>query len=473
MGMAPRDAAPTLPPGPAAPALIQTMRLVGDSVTYLRRCRDRFGPRFTLRILGYGPVVHLSRPADLKAMFTADPDDAWAGEANHRLFGAIAGRGTMFTMDGAAHLRRRRLLLPPFHGERMQHYAEVMQEVTTRVMKDCPQGRPFPLHPTLQRIALEVILAAVFGISIDRHGEEAAALRDLLARAANDGVGSRLLLFPALQWNLGPLSPWGRIVALMRRCHAAVDREIERRQALPADEAGQDVLSLLLSARDEDGQPLPVPALRDELMVLLMAGHETTGTTLAWAFERILSSPDVLTRVQAELATAGGDGPADQHAFARDAFDQDAFGRMPYLDAVVKESIRLRPIMPTAGARLLKAPLALDGLTVPAGAYVVNSEILLHSDPELYPDPDAFRPERFLNRKTDPYEWTPFGGGVRRCIGMAFALYEMKIVLATILRRTPLRLAAPPIARGRRGFFIAPADGMMVVKEAGSGHKQA
>lgn len=442
-----------LPPGPSLPAIAQTVLLLRPGFGYLRECAATYGDRFTVRMAGLGPIVHLSHPEDLKALFTADPEMAHAGEANYAVFGPLAGRGTMFTMDGQRHLRRRRVLLPPFHGERMQHYAGVMEEVTARVMARWPRGEPFTLHTEMQAIALEVILRAVFGLG---DGAEARALAATLTRVANEAVSSPLLLLPFLHWDLGPWSPWGRVLQIVRDAHAAVDREIARRRTEPEDPAAprQDVLSLLLSATDEDGQPLADEQLRDELLLLLLAGHETTATTLAWMFARLLKAPEVLARARAEVDAVVGDGPlAREH-----------LTRLPYLDAVIKESMRLRPIMPTAGARRLYAPLEIRDYRIPPGVFVANSETLLHLRPDLYPDPDAFRPERFLGKKSDPYQWTPFGGGVRRCLGMAFALYEMKVVLATVLRGPPLALVGDADEPAMRGFFVAPRNGVRVIQ---------
>jgi cytochrome P450 len=442
----------SLPPGPTAPAIVQTWRHLGNPLPYLQECRRRYGDVFTVRIAGFGPFVHIAHPADIRTLFTMDPESALAGEANHALFGALTGRGTLFTMEGAAHLRRRRLVMPAFHGERMQEYATIMRETTERAMASWPVGRAFSMHPELQGVALQVILRAVFGLN---DGPESLELREVLTRIAQVAISSKLVMMPFLQWDFGPKSPWGRVMQTRRDVDVALNREIARRRAEPDATSRRDILSLLLQARDEDGAPLSAAQLRDELIVLLVAGHETTATSLAWAFASILERPEVLGKIREELDRECGDAP----------LGREALGKLTYLDAVIKESMRFRPITPSVSGRWLKAPLVLRDYTLPAGIFALASGAIVHKSPEIYPDPDAFKPERFLGEKADPYEWLPFGGGVRRCLGMAFALYEMKVVLATVLRRAALRLVAPP-KLGRRGFFIAPADGTRVVMDA-------
>ncbi|MBI3597026.1 MAG: cytochrome P450 [Nitrospirae bacterium] len=439
-----------LPVGPSAPMLFQTARMVRNPLSYLEQCRREFGDIFTLRI-ALGTMVHLTTPANIKVLFTGEPENLLAGEANYNLFGAISGRGTVFTMDGEAHLHRRRLLSPPFRGERMLQYTELMRDITEQVIATWPVHRPFALHPYMQQITLRVILAAVFGLEV---GPQADGLSHLLAMLANVGTSSPLLLMPMLQWDLGRYSPWGRIVHLLKKTHTALDLEIGRRRGLNQESGSrEDILSLLLEIKDEEEHPLTDQELRDELIVMLLAGHETTGTTLAWVFERILSEPDVLEKIRVELAAVVGN----------ERLDRQNIARLEFLEATIKEAMRVRPIMPQAGVRKLAAPFEIAGYKLPAGTLVANTPHLLHRNPDLYPEPDRFLPERFLRRNVNPYEWTPFGGGVRRCLGMAFALHEIKVVLATVFTKIRLRLADSPVKVGRRGFFIAPADGTRVV----------
>ncbi len=442
-----------LPPGPAAPALVQTMRLVRDPIGLLEKCRDRWGDAFTLRISGYGPLVHLSNPDDLRTMFNQGPDEAHAGEPNHRLFGAIAGRNTSLTLDGQAHIKRRRAVTPAYQGDRMTGYISLMEEVTKSAISAWPTDVAFSLHEELQKIALEVILRAVFGLE-DKGDEQIAHLRQLLARSATEAAASPLLLLKPLQINLGRFSPWGKVVHLLKQTRAALDQEIARRRS-QSGEGRTDILAMLLRAKDEEGRPLSNEALRDELIVQLLAGHETTASALAWSCSCLLESPDSLGRLRTELATNMSDSPLDTVVLEK----------LVYLDAVIKESMRLRPIMPTAGARLLRQELQLSRYRLPAGVFVANSEVVLHRHPNLYESPLTFAPERFLNSKPPPYTWMPFGGGGRRCLGMAFALTEMKVVLATIFSNINLSVTDPPVRIGKRGFFIAPHDGPRVRRE--------
>ena len=441
--------AAALPPGPASPSFVQTWRYARDPLPLLDECARQFGDIFTIRLLGTHPWVFLCSPPLIKTLFTIPPALARAGEANASVFGPISGTSTVFTIDGDAHLARRRLLLPQFHGDRMQVYFTQVRDIAAAAASRWRRGEPFAMHAETQRITLAVIMRAVFGIEAGAADAEASELVDALTSLANDAVGSSLLLARGLQIDLGRWSPWGRLLAIVRRADRALLREIHRRRAAPPDPGRQDILSLLLQVRQEDGSPLTDRQLRDELVTMLMAGHETSGTALAWAFERILSSPQVEQRLRAELDAVIGSQP----------FSAEHLPRLEYLDAAIKESLRVRPIMPAGGGRVLQQPLEVGGYLIPAGVLLINGVYLLHRRPDLYPDPDAFKPERFLGKRIDPYEWTPFGGGVRRCLGMAFALFEMKVVVATILLKTRLQIERPDVAVERRGFFLAPSGG--------------
>jgi cytochrome P450 len=363
----------------------------------------------------------------------------------------------VFTIDEGAHLNRRRLLLPQFHGDRMQVYFEQVRDIAAEAVASWPRDRWFSIHVETQRITLTTIIRAVFGIDADRADAEASELVEALTDLANDAVGSSLLLARGLQLDLGAWSPWGRVVAIIRRADAAIVREIVKRRATPASSDRQDILSLLLQVRQDDGSPLTDRQVRDELVAMLMAGHETSGTALAWAFERILSLPHVEERLRAELDSVVGGGPLTAAHLPR----------LEYLDAVIKESLRIRPIMPAGGARRVQKAVEIGGYLIPAGVTLIDGMYLLHRRPDLYPEPDVFKPERFLGKRViDPYEWTPFGGGIRRCLGMAFALFEMKVVVATVLSLTRLRIERPDAAVARRGFFLAPAGGPAVAIES-------
>jgi cytochrome P450 len=447
----PEPLPPGLPPGPDAPPLLQGLRWVQWPIPFLEECGRRWGDAFTVRLPGRPPLVMVSHPDAIKDLFTGSEDDLRAGEANYVLE-PLLGRHSLLLLDGSEHLRERRLLLPPFHGERMQAYGETMQAIARRAIDAWPVRRAFAIHPEMQSITLDVILRTVFGLD---EGPKLEALRaelvELLAVSANPQ-----LLLAAAQARQGGNGALRGAVARPMEVRARVDAllfaEIARRRAAN-DDGRTDVLSLLLAARDEDGRPLPDQALRDELITLLVAGHETTATSLAWAVHHVLAHPEVRARLGAELASLAGE------------MTPEAVMRLDVLDAVAKETLRLTPIVPLVGRRLTR-PLRIGGLDLPAGIVAAPCIVLAHRRPERWPEPLAFRPERFLEKKPTPYEFLPFGGGVRRCLGAAFALYEMKIVLAEVMTRVVLR-AAPgyQVRVVRRSVTLAPSEGMPVVVE--------
>ncbi len=428
------------PPGPRLPAWVQTLLWVTRPTQFLEWCWHRYGDPFTLRLSHVGNLVVLADPAAIKTVFTGDPELLLAGEGN-AILEPVVGRHSVLLLDGVAHLRQRRLLLPPFHGERLHRYGERIAEIARWELDRWPVGVPVALRPRMQAITLEVITRLVFGIN---EATRLKQVRGLLQRAL-DMAASRALVF-LLLWLPQPRSrrrwgPWAQFQQAVARVDGVLLEEISRRRQAPSTSGRDDILSLLLHARDEQGKPMTDAELRDELMTLLVAGHETTATALAWAFEQLLRAPGALARVEGELAQ----------------------GRAAYLDAVLKETLRLRPIIPIV-VRRLAAPMALQDYALPAGAHVAPCIYLVHRRPDVYPDPEAFRPERFLDQPSDPYTWIPFGGGTRRCLGASFALYEMQMVLSTILARARLRPARRnPEPIRRRGLTFAPAQGGLVV----------
>jgi cytochrome P450 family 135 len=380
-----------------------------------------------VRLSSERTVVITDDPAVIKDVFTGDPDKLLAGVGN-AVLRPLLGARSVLTLDGAEHMRQRKLLLPPFHGERMRLYGEVVAEAAERQIERWPVGTQFPAQPSMQAITLEVIVRAVLGVSDPPRMERIAApLRRLLDSMT---APRRLFLLQVgSSKRNGPLSPWRRFrETLLWPADEVVNAEIRARRQAGDDAERDDILSLLLAARDEDSQGLTDAELRDELMTLLVAGHETTATALSWTLERLVRHPGVLARLTEQLRAGAGDD---------------------YLDAVIKETLRLRPVVP-AVARYLAEPAQLGGLSLPAGVHITPSIYLTHRNPAVYEDPEAFRPERFLERPAGTYEWIPFGGGTRRCLGASFALFEMKIVLSTILRRVDLAVtteAAEPITR--------------------------
>jgi cytochrome P450 len=423
-----------LPPGPRRPALLQTLAMTFAFDRFATMCSERFGPIVTLRLLGFGPMVAVTDPALIKQVFTGDPDVLHSGAANAQL-SAVLGHGSVILLDGQRHLRRRKLLLPPFHGEAVRAYADVVAEITAAEIARWPRGRPFAILPRTRAITLEAILRLVVGV---RDEERLARLRALLPRISGSMAGIVLeSARPGLaDGGLGPRLPW---VRTRLRAARVLDEEIAAHRAAP--EGRDDVLALLVAARDEDGGALSDEELRGELLTLLLAGHETTATALAWCFERLVRHPDVLARLQDDLA--GGDGA--------------------YLDAVVSETLRSRPVVDSA-QRLLTEKLELGGYRLPAGTRVAAS-IWAVQHSAAFEAPERFAPERFLERPVAPYTLIPFGGGVRRCIGASFAEMEMRTVLRTVLNRVDLQptSAAPETARRGRGITTVPARGGRVV----------
>ncbi len=438
----------SIPPGPRSPALVQTLRWLGRPIPMLEDCARRYGDAFTIRLTAYPPLVLFSDPAAVKDIFTGDPDELRGGEAN-LVLAPFVGTDSVLLTDGPRHRRKRRLMMPPFHGERMQLYGRVMREITDRAIDAWPLGTAFPIHAETQRITLDVILRAVFGIE---EGGQFDALRSRMVEGATVVTDHPMLMMKALQRDLGALTPWRRVTRIRDEVDRMRFAEFARRRAeTRADRT--DVLTLLLGARDEDDAPMSDQELRDEMVTLLLAGHETTATTLAWVLVYVLERPEVYARLRDEVA-----------AFD-DAERVPGSADLPYLDATIKETQRLMPIIPMVG-RCLQAPATIGGFDLPAGVVVGPSIYLTHRRPDLWDAPAEFRPERFLGKRPSPYEFFPFGGGNRACLGAAFATFEMKIVLARILRRVGLRSAPGYRARiARRGVAFAPSEGMPVVVE--------
>jgi cytochrome P450 family 135 len=414
-----------LPPGPRAPRAIQMATWLAKPLWFAQQCRARFGDAFTVRI-EERPWVMLGDPAAIRAVFTAPPELVHAGDAN-AILRPMLGPSSVLLLDGAEHMHQRRLMLPAFHGARLKRHREIMVAATDRALEGWRPGERISLRPHAQAITLDVIVRAVFGVDagVD-HDRLRARLADVLDRFSRV---RRMVRIAAA----GPNSP--RIVALFRRELADVDAELHRliaaRRAAPDLAERDDVLAMLLLARDEDGRGLSDAELRDELMTLLVAGHETTANTLAWAFERLSRTPGGLERVASDAA---------------------------YAEAAVRETLRLRPVIAVVARRLSRAA-EIGGSALPEGTVVVPCILLVHRRPDVYPDPDAFRPERFLDHAPGTYTWIPFGGGVRRCLGASFAQMELEVVLRRIAQRVALAPVGEPEAVRRRAITLVPARG--------------
>jgi cytochrome P450 len=395
----------------------------------MERCRRRFAGTFTVQIVPRRALVFISDPPSLKRLFGADRRNRLNPDRNV-LLRPILGERSLLLLEGDEHLARRRLMLPPFHGERMRAYEQVMREAAEHEIERWQLGSAFPLHPSMQAITLEVILRAVFGISDATRRDE---LREHLVEILTLTRSPRMLGFA-----FRPLSGlYRRVSGLVRRTDELLAEEIRERRADPALESREDILSLLVAARFEDGTPMTDRELRDQLMTLLTAGHETTATALAWSFDLLFRNPETMERARAE---------------AEERNER-------YLDAVAEEALRLRPVVPFIG-RELCGTMELGGWELPPDTVVMPAIYLAHTRPDVYEDPYAFRPERFLDGGPETYSWIPFGGGTRRCLGAAFAQFEMRVVLGTLLRHAELRPASErPEPIVRRNVTLAPANG--------------
>ena len=425
-----------LPPEPKSSPLVQTLRWSLRPLPFMQECRERYGDSFSVKFVSFErPMVMISDPRAIKALFTERKHGLPPGR--EAILEPILGSRSLLLLEGADHLAHRRLMLPPFHGERMRSYEPIVNELVDAEIDSWPLGEEFAIHPRMQAITLEVILRVVFGVA---EGPRLEQLRILLTKVLEDTSSPFTQLIGLATRRLGG-RPWGRFEDQLRAVDELLYAEIAEHRTRDDLEERDDILSLLMQARFEDGEPMSDTDLRDQLMTLLLAGHETTATALAWTF-------DLLLRHRRELARL------------RDSLEA---GEDDYLRATISESLRLRPVVPLAGRRL-SVDLEADGLTLPAGTDVTPAIWLAHTRADVYPEPFAFKPERFLEDGPDTYAWVPFGGGVRRCLGAAFAEFEMRIVLREVLTRCELHKADPrPEKISRRNITLSPKHGTPVV----------
>jgi len=437
--------ATTLPPGPRLPKLVQTIGFIFAGRRFLDACRRRYGDVVTMSTAFDSKFVMVFDPDLLKKVFQAPPDRLRAGEAN-ALLGQILGERSVLVLDGAEHLRQRKLMLPPFHGKRLKAYEDTMRAAADRAIDSWPVAEPFTMLPAMQQVTLDVIMHAVWGLE---EGPRAEELKRRV-RAVIDPLSRRLgvVLLALSGGRFGDRKAVQRFEQRRRELDEMIFEEIaQRRSAADLDER-DDVFSMLLQARDEDGEPMTDKELRDELVTLLVAGHETTATGLAWAFDLLLQTPRAMQKLKASLADPDGDDT--------------------YIDAVVKEALRLRPVVPGIGRVVRGEPFELGGYTVPPGTEINPSIGVIHRRGDSYPQPGEFRPERFLEENPpDTYTWVPFGGGTRRCLGASFAQLEMKVVIKRVLERAELRaVGSKPDRVERRGITLVPREGVRVVRTA-------
>src|SRR5918999_4115093 len=396
----------TLPPVPSMPSFLQGLGWWHRPTAFMERCRARYGKRFTIRLPSQPPFVMISEPEQLRELFTAPPDVLHPGEGA-RILEPVVGRFSVILLDEAPHLEHRKLLLPAFHGDRMQRLSGLMEQLAEREVDSWRTGEPVELHPRFQALTLEIILRAVFGLESGSRLDE---LRAHLTGVLEFG-NSISSVDPKFQRNFFGLGPHARFMRLREQADRLVYEQIDERR--PTGERRDDVLSMLLDATHEDGSEMTREELRDELMTALVAGHETTASSLGFIFALLAHEQDVLSRLHSELDSGDGDD---------------------YLTAVIYEALRRRPVLPQAEPRLVKKPIRLGDWDYEPGVVLAASGWLVHHDPDIYPDPFAFRPERFVDEQPGTYTWIPFGGGRRRCLGASFALMEMKIVIPAVLR---------------------------------------
>ena len=440
-----------LPDGPKTHPWIQTYQWLKDPLGYMEECAEKYGDIFTLRV---GPVfkpqVFISNPQAIQQIFTTDTKQLDSG-APAGIQAPLLGKKSLLALEGKPHQRQRKLLMPPLHGERMLSYGDLIREITQEVTNKWQIGEPFNILSSMQEISFEVILKAVFGL---REGSRYEELKKLLLKVLNPKqpfVRGLLLVFPLLQKDLGAWSPWGKFLRLTDKINKLIYAEIKERQENP-DPSRTDILSLMMATKDEEGQPMTDVELRDELMTLLVAGHETTATSLTWALYWIHHLPQVREKLLQELDNLG------QQPDANEIF------KLPYLNVVCSETLRMYPVAMLALNRLVKSPLEVMGYNLEPGNLVVPCIYLTHHREDLYPDSKQFKPERFLERQFSTSEFLPFGGGNRRCIGMALALFEMKLVLATVLSQWEMELAdTEPVKPARKGALLGTGGGVKMV----------
>jgi cytochrome P450 family 110 len=422
--------------------------------SFMRRCRNRYGDCFTLCLnQKFPPIVLLSHPKALQVLLANDNSELFdaPGELN-AILEPLLGTQSVMGLSGDRHRRMRQLLMPPLHGERMRSYGQLIRTITEEVIEQQGIGKAFAVRKSMQTISLRVILRAVFGLNEGARYEQLERLLGTMLDAMSSPQSVSLLYFPILRQDFGPWSPWGRFIRTRRQVDDLLYEEIAERRQHP-DASRDDILTLLVSARDENGEALTDAELRDELMTLLVAGHETTATALTWALHWIHKIPAVRKQLSDELQALDG------------AVDPGALFRLPYLNAVCSETLRIHPVAMLTFARVTKSRVEMEGCSLEPGTIVLGCIYLAHRREESYSDPEAFRPERFLERRYSPFEYLPFGGGVRRCIGLAFAQFEMKLVLGTILSGFELAPAhARPVRPVRRGVTSGPSPFRMLIK---------
>ena len=438
-----------LPNGPKTPSIVQRMQWTLNPLKFMETTSALYGDCFVTQPTGK-PTVIFSNPKAIQAIFTAPPEQFYVGKANG-IFRALLGDYSMMLLDDEPHQRQRKILAPPLHGERLRSYGELIRDTVERIMNTWEIGKPIIPRQEMTEISLSVILQTVFGLQEGQRYDQLRYLIQEVLKVSGSPLKALPLFFPVLQQDWGPWSPWGHFKRLKQQTDNLIYAEIRERRERH-DSSRSDILSLMMSAQDEEGNPMSDQEIRDELITLLMAGHEASTSAMTWALYWVHLLPEVQHKLLLELDNTKG------------KLTIDSLVKLPYLDAVCCETLRIYPIIMLPSTRMTKNSIRIMDYEFPSGTFLVPSIYLTHHRPDLYPQPKQFKPERFLNRKYSQFEFLPFGGGSRRCIGMAFAMFEMKVVLATVLSRLDLAIVnnhqVKPI---RRGVTLAPSDGRWLV----------
>ena len=432
-------------------AVQQKFQWITKPHEYMNSAVKQAPDMFVAEIAAEGSYVFVNHPEGMRQMITSDRAAFFAGSKNNQILKPLVGENSLLLIEGDRHKKRRKLLLPPFHGERMQSYGKLICDLTRDIVGRLKPDRPFIARKISQQISLQVILEAVYGLQDDERSQELKQRITVLSNIFESTLTSALLFLPFLQQDWGAWSPWGNFLRQQKAIDEAIYQELATRRTQDYSER-QDILSLMMSARDEAGEALKDRELRDELMTLMLAGHETTATAIAWSLYWVHRKPEIKAKLRAELASLGSDP------------DPMEIAKLPYLDAVCKETLRIYPVAMLTFPRVVQEPLELIGYKLEPGQVVMGCIYLLHQREDIYPEPNKFKPERFLETEFSAYEFFPFGGGKRRCIGEALAKLEMKLVLATIISNYDLELASDrPETPARRGVTLAPKTGVEMV----------
>lgn len=438
-----------LPNSINSPRWWQLINWIADPIGCQQKYSQKYGDIFSMRLGKLGSFVVIGNPQVIQEIFSQDSQFD-IGRANY-LAEPLLGRNSLILMDGERHRRERKLLMPPFHGERLQTYAQQICSITKEITNQWQMGQAFVARSTMQQVSLEVILRIVFGL---KEGERYQQIKPLLTTWLNmtdSPLRSSILFFQFLQKDWGNWSPWGRMQGRQKQIYELLQTAIEDKRTKNYEKEN-DVLSLMMAVRDEDGQVMTDEELKDELLTMLFAGHETTATTLAWALYQIHKNPEVLEKLKQEINSLGKNPQPMEIA------------NLPYLTAVCQETLRMYPVIPTLFPRITKKSVNIAGYQFDSETPLMPSIYLVHYREDLYPQPQQFKPERFLDKQYSHYEYIPFGGGSRRCLGYALALLEIKLVLATVLLNYRLTLQEDkPVKLQRRGFTLAPVAGIRMV----------